>query len=285
MGCDTLARDQERSGYPGRALTKPVHRTLAYGIRWYQSGATISFANPYPHTAYTDALRLPPYHTQHVMNPGSMQPARMPQSVVPYVYTAIAPTHDWLAVWVEAKARAFGLQQLDVQNGEHVLEVAVGTGLSFPRLVAANPDGWTEGLDRTPAMLRAAAKRMQNAPHQQFGLRLGDAYALPYPENTFDAVLNSYMFDMLPVADFQTVLREFRRVLKPGGRCVCINMTVPTHWSEQLWDTIYAIFPPLLGGCRGITLAPSMREAGFVDVQRTRIVQRTFPSEVVVGQA
>jgi len=86
--------------------------------------------------------------------------------------------------------------------------------------------------------------------------RLGDAYALPYPDNTFNAVLHSYMFDMLPVADFPTVLREFRRVLKPGGRCVCINMTVPTHWSEQLWDTIYTLFPLLLGRCRGITLAP-----------------------------
>ena len=212
-----------------------------------------------------------------------MQPARMPQSAVPYVYTAIAPTHDWLAVLVEAKARAFGLQQLAVQNGEHVLEVAVGTGLSFPALVRANPDGWTEGLDRTPAMLRKAARRMRNAPHRRFGLRLGDAYDLPYPDNTFDALLNSYMFDMLPVADFVPVLREFRRVLKPGGRCVCINMTVPTHWTERLWDTIYALWPPLLGGCRGVAIAPFMQDAGFVEVRRTRIVQRTFPSEVVVG--
>jgi hypothetical protein len=60
-------------------------------------------------------------------------------------------------------------------------------------------------------------------------------------------------------------------------------MTVPTHWTERLWDTLYALFPPLLGGCRGITLAPSMREAGFADVRRTRIVERTFPSEIVIG--
>lgn len=214
-----------------------------------------------------------------------MQRARMPQAAVPYVYTAIAPTHDWLAVLVEARARAFGLQQLAVQNGEHVLEVAVGTGLSFTRLVASNPDGWTEGLDRTPAMLRQTARRMRTARHSRFGLRLGDAYALPYPDNTFDAVLNSYMFDMLPVDDFPVVLREFRRVLKPSGRCVCINMTVPERWTERLWDTIYAIFPPLLGGCRGITLAPSMHAAGFAHVQRTRITQRTFPSEIVAGTA
>ena len=217
------------------------------------------------------------------MQHDSMQPARMPQSAVPYVYTAIAPTHDWLAVWVEAQARAFGLHQLNVRNGEQVLEVAMGTGLSVPALVRANPDGWTEGLDRTPAMLRKAARRMRNAPHRRFGLRLGDAYDLPYPDNTFDALLNSYMFDMLPVADFVPVLREFRRVLKPGGRCVCINMTVPTHWTERLWDTIYALWPPLLGGCRGVAIAPFMQDAGFVEVRRTRIVQRTFPSEVVVG--
>jgi ubiquinone/menaquinone biosynthesis C-methylase UbiE len=219
----------------------------------------------------------------------ALRPARLPKRRVPLVYAAIAPTHDGLATRVEAAARAEGLRQLGVQDGETVLEVAVGTGLSLATLLVQNPHGWTEGVDLAPAMLRRARRRAARvtAAHGlpgRYGLRRADAFALPYPDAAFDALLNSYMFDLLPVADFPRVLAEFRRVVRPGGRLVQVNMTTPRVWYEAGWEGLYRLHPALLGGCRGVRTAPHLAAAGFRDVQRRHVSQRTFPSEVVFAR-
>jgi len=214
----------------------------------------------------------------------AMRPARLPREAIPRTYTWIAPTHDGLAVVVESRARRLGLAWAAVANGEQVLEVAVGTGLSFRHLLRQNPDGWTEGVDVTPAMLKRARRRAARSGTAAYRLTLGDAYALDFSDATFDLVLNSYMFDLLPAADFVPVLRGFRRVLKPGGRLVMVNMTHGTRWYNHLWEGIYRLHPPLLGGCRGVLVEPSLREAGFVNTRRTYVSQWTFPSEVLYGE-
>ena len=182
-------------------------------------------------------------------------------------------------------SRSTMIEWAAVANGETVLEVAVGTGLSFKHLLRQNPDGWTEGVDRTPAMLHRARRRAARAPTDRYQLRLGDARALDYPDAAFDVVLNSYMFDLLPESQFVPVLREFRRVLRPGGRVVLVNETEARHWYERGWDLLYRLHPPLMGGCRGVRVGPAMHAAGFTHVRRQYISQWTFPSEVLYGEA
>ena len=169
-----------------------------------------------------------------------------------------------------------------------MLEVAVGTGLSFRHLLRQNPNGWTEGVDLTPAMLRRARRRAERerarGGTRRYRLRLGDAYALDVPSDQFDLVVNSYMFDLLPEADFEAVLREFGRVLRPGGRLVLVNMTVGEAWYHRLWEGLYRLWPPLLGGCRGVLTAPYLERVGFTGIRRRFVSQRTFPSEVVYGE-
>ncbi|GAB5519640.1 MAG: class I SAM-dependent methyltransferase [Rhodothermales bacterium] len=213
-----------------------------------------------------------------------MQPARLPKRHVRRTYTWIAPTHDLLAVVVEAKARRLALSWANVQDGESVLEVAVGTGLTFRELLKRNPNGQNEGLDLTPAMLRRAQKRAARSGTENYRLQVGDAYALPFPDQHFDLVMNSYMFDLLPEADFVPVLYEYQRVLKPGGRLVMMNMTLGPRGYHQVWETIYRICPPLLGGCRGIELQPAFQAAGFTNIRRSFVREWTFPSEIMYGE-
>jgi ubiquinone/menaquinone biosynthesis C-methylase UbiE len=67
------------------------------------------------------------------------------------------------AYLTESKARDRCLEIAAIQDGESVLEVAVGTGLAFERILKANPSGRNEGIDLTEAMLNRAEKRAASA--------------------------------------------------------------------------------------------------------------------------
>jgi len=205
----------------------------------------------------------------------------LPSDAVVPTYTRIAPLHDVHALLCESEARAQALQWAAVRNGEAVLELGVGTGLAFRLLVEANPDGWTLGIDRTPAMIRQARRRLAEASPAAFALREADVYTLRLPPAHFDVIISMYVLDLLPAHDFVELLTRWREALRPGGRVVLAGMTYGWSWVHTPWMLLPRLHPALFGGCRPVALRPYLRAAGFVAVQRQRISQRTFPSEVL----
>lgn len=214
-----------------------------------------------------------------------MHEAKIRKDQVPAVYARIAPLYDAWAWLTERRARDRCLELAAIRDGEDVLEVAVGTGLAFARILEANPSGRAEGIDLTTAMLALAEKKAARTGHDNYRLRLGDAYDLPFPDASFDVVINNYMFDLLPEQDFVKVLGEFKRVLRPGGRLAMINMTHGARWYNGIWGRLYQVSPALLGGCRSVSLLPALRQCGFRKTTREYISQFSFPSEVVFGVA
>jgi len=210
-----------------------------------------------------------------------MPDASISQSEVSDLYRKIAPGYDLWARLTETKARDRCLELAAIQDGESVLEVAVGTGLVFERILRANPSGRNEGVDLTEAMLIRAKKRAAKSGVENYGLCIGDAYALDFAHDEFDVLVNNYMFDLLPENDFETILAEFKRVLRPGGRLALVNMTGGERRYNGIWEWIYRKNPALLGGCRGVQLLPSLEECGFVNIRREYVTQMTFPSEVI----
>ncbi|MGD0822827.1 MAG: methyltransferase domain-containing protein [Desulfomonilia bacterium] len=202
---------------------------------------------------------------------------------IPKVYRSIAPIYDIWGMLTETKARKRCLELAKIQDGEKVLEVAVGTGSAFVEILKKNPHGWNAGMDLTVEMLNRARKKAEKLGIGNYSLEPGDAYDLPYPAEEFDVVLNNYMFDLLPEQDFPMILGGFFRVLRPGGRLVMANMTKPLHWYNALSELVYRIRPSLLGGCRGVYLLPYLESAGFIDTQREYVSQMTFPTEVIRG--
>ena len=213
-----------------------------------------------------------------------MLPARLDKSQVVSAYRRIAPIYDLWGRLTESRAQDLCLEWAGVADGEDVLDVAVGSGLLFRRLLALNPNGFCAGLDLSEAMLNRARSKAEAMPGQSWELVLGDAYALPWPADRFDVVVNNYMFDLLPETDFDRVLSEFRRVLKPGGRLAMVNMTCPETRTQAVWSWVYRVSPGLLGGCRGVRLLPWLERAGFTDTRRQFVSQCTFPSEVVLAR-
>ncbi len=214
---------------------------------------------------------------------GDMQPARLGESEVVPTYSRLAVRYDSWAALAESTARRRCLELAAIQNGETILEVAAGTGLLFVELLKLNPDGVTEGVDLTEAMLMKARDRAARQGARNYRLLVGDARHLDYPAGRFDLLINNYMFDLLPESDFATILEEFKRVLRPGGRLVLVNMTTPEHWYQALWEQLYRWSPSLVGGCRGVRLLPFVQSAGFHRVRREVVSQMTFPSEVIYG--
>lgn len=125
---------------------------------------------------------------------------------------------------------------LGPRPGERVLEVGPGTGyyaLETARGIA--PDGKLDILDVQQEMLDHTMRRASEYRIANITPTRGDAQALPYADETFDA---GYLVATLgEVPDQETALHELRRVLKPGGRLVV---------GESLPDPHMVLFDSLL---------------------------------------
>lgn len=199
-------------------------------------------------------------------------------------YTALASLYDALVPSVSHRARTLGHSWIEAQDGEQLLEVGTGTGLAFQHLVAANPRGWTVGVDLTPAMIRRARKRMAGRPHTRYCLHEARATALPYAPNTFDAVFSGYLIDVLASVHIRPALREMHRVLHPEGRLVLVYWAAPRRRIERLWGMLAHALPPLFGGARPVHLRAPLRAAGFHVEARTSCLQGGLRSAVVRAQ-
>ncbi len=211
----------------------------------------------------------------------SIATAKLNKAEVIKVYSQTAPVYDIWGTLTETKARRRALELMKIRDGESILEVAVGTGLTFQELLKANPHGHNTGIDLTPAILEKARRRAVKSGLNNYSLSLGDAYDLQYPDQQFDLLVNNYMFDLLPEEDFMTVLKEFNRVLKPSGRLVVTNMTTGMHFYQRFWEAVYHLNPKWLGGCRGVLLSAALQTTGFDHIHRETVSQLGFPSEII----
>jgi demethylmenaquinone methyltransferase/2-methoxy-6-polyprenyl-1,4-benzoquinol methylase len=167
-------------------------------------------------------------------------------------------------------------------SGAVALDIATGTGeLAFE--LERQGARSVVGVDFCHEMVeRAARKRDSSRIRGRVVLATGDAMALPFADATFDCIVNGFM--LRNVADLGATFAELCRVLKPGGRLVCLDLTRPRGPLRRFFDLYIATFVPLLGVVVGRkyaayrylfqsltihpdadTLAHLMREAGFAE--------------------
>jgi ubiquinone/menaquinone biosynthesis C-methylase UbiE len=200
-------------------------------------------------------------------------------------YKHLAPIYDFWAELTESRAHTRALEWAAPQAGEAILEVAVGTGRLFARILEILGIGNAVGLDLSWAMLRRAQARLRRSGGPAPPLCRGDALRLPFADGTFDLLINCYMLDLMEQAQLPVVLSEFRRVLKPRGRLVISNMAVQAAWLNSIWMWLYRQTPSLVGGCRPVPgLSQLLGEGGWQVEKHELVSQSGFRSEVYLAR-
>ena len=134
------------------------------------------------------------------------------------VYDKLAKVYDLFFGPTLHPGRLRAIKRMDIQPGERVLEVGVGTGINldlYPR------DAVVTGIDYTASMLEKARERAAKREGTRVRLLQMDAADLKFAEGAFDIVYAPYLISVVP--DPVKVAQEMRRVCRPGGRIIILN--------------------------------------------------------------
>src|SRR5215470_9324683 len=134
------------------------------------------------------------------------------------------------------------VQYAGVIPGQHVLDVACGTGVVA--VTAARAGARVSGLDLTPQLLERARENAQLA-HVEIDWREGDAERLPYEDAAFDVVVSQFGHMFAPRPD--VALNEMLRVLKPGGT-IAFSTWPPELFVGRSFALVARYAPPLPPG-------------------------------------
>jgi phosphatidylethanolamine/phosphatidyl-N-methylethanolamine N-methyltransferase len=133
-------------------------------------------------------------------------------------YEFWAPAYDFIFDWIFAPGREAAIKHLELSRQHSVLEVGIGTGLNLPLYPATCR---LTGIDLSQEMLDKAVERVQTLTMPDVTLKVMDATSMDFGENEFDRAIATYTISAVP--DPVAVLREMRRVVKPGGVIVILN--------------------------------------------------------------
>ncbi|HEY4602513.1 MAG TPA: demethylmenaquinone methyltransferase [Cerasibacillus sp.] len=139
------------------------------------------------------------------------------------------------------------MDRMNVEPGSSALDVCCGTGdWSVALAEATESHGEVIGLDFSKNMLSVAKEKKAETDLDHLTYIHGNAMDLPFADNSFDYV--TIGFGLRNVPDYMTVLKEMYRVVKPGGKVVCLETSQPTlPVYRQLYYFYFRFIMPLFG--------------------------------------
>lgn len=215
----------------------------------------------------------------------------VPEPDVAALFDSIAPVYDRMntimTAGLDGRWRRAAVRAARLAPGDSVLDVACGTGKLTATLAAAvGPLGKAVGVDLAPVMLEEARRSWGDMVQVEF--RHGNALALPVEDSSFEAA--TIAFGLRNLTSFEDGFREMARVVRPGGRVVCLELSVPRPKQiGKLYEFVfnrtaptigwffrrraeYAYLPHTLEGFPDpVELAATMRRAGLVNVSVRRL--------------
>jgi demethylmenaquinone methyltransferase/2-methoxy-6-polyprenyl-1,4-benzoquinol methylase len=168
------------------------------------------------------------------MQPVSSLPtAPQKERAVQKMFTAIAHRYDLnntlLSLGLHHAWKREAVRISGAAEGDTVLDLCTGTGdLAVLLSRRVGPKGQVIGLDLNERMLAYGRRKIERLrPNGNITLLQGNAESIQFCDRTFHAV--TVAFGIRNVADIRAALGEMFRVLKPGGRAVCLEFSRPTN--------------------------------------------------------
>lgn len=175
------------------------------------------------------------------------------EEYVHWLFSTIAPKYDLLNTVLSFNRDAYwrrrAVLEAGISQGDTVLDVCCGTGkLARECLKAVKPGGEVTGLDFCEKMLDIAKKSTPPEDNKNIKWVKGDATSIPFDDNTFDAATIGFALRNVP--DIKATLNEMKRVVKPGGKVVSLELAKPTvPVFKELYYFYFNIIVPILGTC------------------------------------
>ena len=181
-------------------------------------------------------------------------------------YELYAPVYDFIFDWIFAPGRAAAVKQLDLAPTDRTLEVGIGTGLNLPLYP---PTCRLTGIDLSQEMLDKAVERVQTLAMSNVTLKVMDATAMDFADDEFDKALATYTISAVP--DPVAVLREMRRVVKPGGIIVILNHFRSERKLTGRFEDFMAPVCTRLGWKSNLSLTPLLKKVGLIPELVTKV--------------
>jgi demethylmenaquinone methyltransferase/2-methoxy-6-polyprenyl-1,4-benzoquinol methylase len=177
-------------------------------------------------------------------------PGRPDQAAVRSMFDRIAPRYDLLnrvlSAGIDVRWRRAAVDLLQLPRAARVLDLCTGTADLLVEALRRDADSRGVGVDLSSGMLvRGARKLRERRLDARGGLVGGDAERLPLRDAWFDGALVA--FGIRNVSDNPRALREARRVLKPGGRLVVLEFSMPRGLRGRVYRFYFRRVLPLVG--------------------------------------
>ena len=183
------------------------------------------------------------------------------------VYDKLATVYDVFFGPILHPGRLLALQRMEIQPGDRVLEVGVGTGINsalYPRTCHVT------AIDFSASMLAKAHGRVSRKGLHHVTLMEMDAAALTFADESFDIVYAPYLVNC--VSDPLKVVREMQRVCKPGGKIVVLNHFRSTNWFMSRFDRVLTPLTVHIGFKSDLDLPGFLAQTGLQPVSIEKVI-------------
>lgn len=173
------------------------------------------------------------------------------------MFSDIAPKYDFfndvISFGMHRLWKRFVVEKADLKEGNKALDLCTGTGdIAFRLSRKVGKTGEVTGIDFVQGMLDIANSRIKEKNNLgKISFQLGDAMDLQFGENTFDAVTVGY--GLRNVKDIPKAIAEMKRVAKPGGRIISLDLGKPELpvYKEIYYFYFYYIMPAITSFFQG----------------------------------
>ena len=192
--------------------------------------------------------------------------AALEKRQVKRAYKLYAPAYDFVFDWIFHPGREAAIRLLDIHAGQQILEVGIGTGLNLPLYPLHCR---ITGIDLSEEMLEKAQEKVVESGLGNVTLKAMDATVMDFGDSEFDAAVATYTISAVP--DPVGVLREMRRVVKPGGAIVLLNH-FRSHRKVVGWlEDMVAPVCTRLGWKSNLALEPLLKQVGLTAESSTKV--------------